>query len=447
MIKKNIFSLLYKYSPLNFYTNTDNRTIIKSIHNPSAGYEFDREFNPEEIHNVWKEIRLHRRISTISIFILFLAALYEFIFPHFSLFLNNTGFINALVMLAVLLIVCNLSTLICQKAFEKRLFKLCGEYKTVKFVPTEYLDKKYYTIFKFELIKAIAVITIIVSVFMCISPFEIAQKLVHNGRYAEVIKLTTVGANIFPIAQEWYALRGYAKYKIGDYQGAIADYDTAYKLSADEFNIMNFDNKIYISNDYIEEILNKSSNKDLESYRVYENNFNELKKIINTYETTYNKSGTYYYLTLPHQEDLEYINTIYTFLAKYINIITLVFALFTILLFSNFIYISISYSKKQIGILRALGTNKNDIIKIFLYESIIVGVIAYIISIILWFIAINLLNNSLFGDKTYILNGIVTNPWVPVIMFIYTIIISIIITIISLSKITKIKPIDAILNK
>lgn len=246
MIKKNIFSLLYKYSPLNFYTNTDNRTIIKSIHNPSAGYEFDREFNPEEIHNVWKEIRLHRRISTISIFILFLAALYEFIFPHFSLFLNNTGFINALVMLAVLLIVCNLSTLICQKAFEKRLFKLCGEYKTVKFVPTEHLDKKYYTIFKFELIKAIAVITIIVSVFMCISPFEMAQKLVHNGRYAEVIKLTTVGANIFPIAQEWYALRGYAKYKIGDYQGAIADYDTAYKLSADEFNIMNFDNKIYI---------------------------------------------------------------------------------------------------------------------------------------------------------------------------------------------------------
>ena len=152
-------------------------------------------------------------------------------------------------------------------------------------------------------------------------------------------------------------------------------------------------------------------------------------------------------MTLPHYDDLEQIDSIYTFLAKYINIITLVFALFTILLFSNFIYISITYSKKQIGILRALGTNKSDIIRIFLYESIIVGIISYIISIILWFISINLLNNSLFGDKTYILNGIVTNPWVPVIMFVYTIIISIIITIISLSKITKIKPIDAILNK
>ncbi len=210
---------------------------------------------------------------------------------------------------------------------------------------------------------------------------------------------------------------------------------------------ISLDNNNYISNDYITEIESTNSNKYNFSYRVYEDNYNELKNIINTYETNYNKSGIYYYLTLPHYDDLEQINTIYSFLAKYINIITLVFVLFTILLFSNFIYISITYSKKQIGILRALGTNKNDIVKIFLYESIIVGIMSYIISIILWFISINLLNNSLFGDKTYILNGIVTNPWVPILMFIYTIIISIIITVISLSKITKIKPIDAILNK
>ena len=193
--------------------------------------------------------------------------------------------------------------------------------------------------------------------------------------------------------------------------------------------------------------MTNENNKVINGYRIYENDFNNLTNIINTYKTEVRDYGTYYYLELPHNVDLNTINVVYNFLAKYINIITLIFALFTILLFSNFIYISINYSKKQIGILRALGTRKNDIIKIFLYESIIVGIISYIISIILWFIAINLLNNSLFGDKTYILNGIVTNPLVPIIMFIYTIIISIIITIISLSKITKIKPIDAILNK
>ncbi len=219
-------------------------------------------------------------------------------------------------------------------------------------------------------------------------------------------------------------------------------YENNVKVIGISYNDIN-----YITKDYFNSLLVNNNNKVIKGYRVYEDNYNNLANIINSFETNVGKEGNYYYLTLPHDIDLNMIDAIYIFLAKYISIVTLVFILFTILLFSNFIYISIIYSKKQIGILRALGTNKNDIIKIFLYESIIIGIISYIISIILWFISINLLNNSLFGNKTYILNGIVTNPLVPIIMFIYTIIISIIITIISLSKITKIKPIDAILKK
>ena len=204
----------------------------------------------------------------------------------------------------------------------------------------------------------------------------------------------------------------------------------------------------YISKDYLEEIKSEAVHKELISFRVYDDNEASLLKTFRKYPSYEEEArGETLFITMPYSNDINSLAYIYSFLNKYINIVTLVFILFTILLFSNFIYVSINYSKKQIGILRALGTNKNDIIKIFLYESIIVGIMSYIISIILWFISINLLNNSLFGDKTYILNGIVTNPWVPVIMFVYTIIISIIITIISLSKITKIKPIDAILNK
>ena len=246
MTKKNIFNLLYKYSPLNFYTNIDNHTIIKSTHNPSVGYSFAREFTTEEILAVWKEIRFHKRISTICIFLLFIASLYELIFPHFALFVNNTWVVNAILMLSVLLVVCNLSTLLCKYIFQKRLLKHYGDYEIVKFPISEKIDNKYYSIFKIELIKALTVIIFIASAFIYISPFGIAQNLVTNERYNEAIKLTTLGAKIFPIAQEWYALRGYSKFKIGDYSGSLEDYDTAYKLSADEFNIMNFDNKIFV---------------------------------------------------------------------------------------------------------------------------------------------------------------------------------------------------------
>lgn len=267
----NIFNLLYKYSPLNFYTNTGNHTIIKSIHNPSAGYEFDRQFSEDETGLVWKQVRLHRRISTIIIFFMFIAALYEFVFPHFSLFVNNTWVINALIMLTVLLIVCVLSNLICKYSFEKRLLKNFGTYKPVKFKASDVVDSRYCFIFKIELIKALAVILFVVLAFIFISPFEVAQKLVDNERYPEAIKLATIGAKVFPIAQEWYALRGYSKFRTGDYPGAIEDYDKAYKLSADRYKIMNFDNKIFVKyfigdyggalSDYDREI-KKSPNED-----------------------------------------------------------------------------------------------------------------------------------------------------------------------------------------
>lgn len=204
----------------------------------------------------------------------------------------------------------------------------------------------------------------------------------------------------------------------------------------------------YISSLYLQELKDNAIHKELTSFRVYDNSESSLLKILNKYPSSLDdSSGKTLFITTPYQDDINSLAFLYTFLNKYIDIVTLVFILFTILLFSNFIYVSITYSKKQIGILRALGTNKKDIIKIFLYESLTIGVISYIISIILWFIIINILNNSIFSNRGFIFNGIVTNPLVPILMFIYTIIISIIITIISLSKITKIKPIDAILNK
>ena len=41
-------------------------------------------------------------------------------------------------------------------------------------------------------------------------------------------------------------MRGYARFQLGDYKNAIADFDKAYQLESDIFKTMNFDNKIYI---------------------------------------------------------------------------------------------------------------------------------------------------------------------------------------------------------
>lgn len=209
------------------------------------------------------------------------------------------------------------------------------------------------------------------------------------------------------------------------------------------------DDTNYVSYDYIND--SKLKTKEIIGARVYDDDINNLKntfsKLIFRDVFDRNDVGTFYTFTLDHHDDIRFIISIYQYLSKYILIVSLVFVLFNILLFSNFIGVTISYSKKQIGIIRALGASSKDVTKIFSFEALIIGIVSWILSIIGFTTICNLLNNSIFGSMYYTLNGIVKNPFIPIIMFVYTIVIANLITIISMSKVTKIRPIDAILNK
>ncbi len=276
MLKINILKLLYKQSPMDFYTYTkDNKTVIRSINN-TLGYKFDKYFDDEEIDKVWKEIKLHKRTSTILIFILFIVLLYEIIFPKYTLLVNNYWYVNALIIIMVIVGFYHTITIICTKFFEKRLKKKFGEYEKTSFIPSDYINDKYYKLFRVELLKALSLILIIIICCNIISPFKMTYKLIDEEQYQKAINITTLGSKIFPIAQEWYSLRGYAKFKSGDLQGAIKDYDIAYELGADGFNIMNFDNKIYIKyhlgefksaiEDFDKEIANANNSYEKDSF-------------------------------------------------------------------------------------------------------------------------------------------------------------------------------------
>lgn len=212
-------------------------------------------------------------------------------------------------------------------------------------------------------------------------------------------------------------------------------------ISLDEVN--------YISYDYVNDY--NPINKRIKLVKVYDNDLKNLRK-------SFNKmvflefhpelgNGNYYNYTVDVAGTLSGIMGFYYYFFKYIFMLTLAFVLFTYLLFSNFISVSIAYCKKEIGILRALGASNFDVVKIFGYESVIIGIIAWILSIIGWVIVCGLLNNSLFGDYYFVLNGIVTHPLVPILMLLFTLFIALFVTFTSVGRITKIKPIDAILNK
>jgi len=57
------------------------------------------------------------------------------------------------------------------------------------------------------------------------------------------------------------------------------------------------------------------------------------------------------------------------------------FAIFSALLLMNFIATSISYKKREIGILRAVGARSSDVFKIFFSEALIIALINFILSV------------------------------------------------------------------
>lgn len=73
----------------------------------------------------------------------------------------------------------------------------------------------------------------------------------------------------------------------------------------------------------------------------------------------------------------------------------LVFAVFAVLLFSNFISTSISQKKKEIGILRAVGARGLDVFKIFFSESFVIGAICVALSVAACIFLCGLINTEL----------------------------------------------------
>jgi len=70
-------------------------------------------------------------------------------------------------------------------------------------------------------------------------------------------------------------------------------------------------------------------------------------------------------------------------------------AVFAALLLSNFITVSISYKKQEIGILRAVGARSLDVFKIFFSESFVITAICVAISIFASVVGCTLVNDML----------------------------------------------------
>lgn len=122
------------------------------------------------------------------------------------------------------------------------------------------------------------------------------------------------------------------------------------------------------------------------------------------------------------------------------------FAVFSALMLMNFISVSISYKRREIGILRAVGARSSDVFKIFFCEAFIIALINYILSMVA------------AASATGIFNSVVRNQGINVtllhfglrqviLMFCISTLVAAAASFLPVWNIARRKPVDAIKNK
>ncbi len=173
------------------------------------------------------------------------------------------------------------------------------------------------------------------------------------------------------------------------------------------------------------------------------NTVDELKTILKYYPINNSNiiSQSNYSSSLLTSIEIIYI---FKLLGKYGTIFFLVFA---IVILMNFISNSIKFRKKEIGILRAIGCRRIDVIKMFIYECLTLMLICLGLSFIIIPKITNSINSfissTLYSNISIMNFGILQILGVTIVMIIIVIISSII----PIQKLTKMKPIDIILDK
>ncbi len=157
------------------------------------------------------------------------------------------------------------------------------------------------------------------------------------------------------------------------------------------------------------------------------------------------ENGVAFHLQNQVMNSLEFFNEFIEVGAKIFIYVGLGFALFAALMMMNFISTSISYKRREIGILRAVGARSSDVFKIFFSEALIIALINYVLSIVGTVTTVIIINGLVRKEG---LNITLLNFGIAqiVLMLLISVAVALIASFLPVWNIARRKPVDAIKN-
>lgn len=223
--------------------------------------------------------------------------------------------------------------------------------------------------------------------------------------------------------------------------------------------VINKEDMTYISTTREENGMFENSNTISNGIVAFGTNFSSLDKFLKYYiakSDVFNKTSNYndipdgsFYLNFSESNvsSVENVASMIVIMTQVFLYIGLAMALFAVLLFYNFISVSINNKKREIGILRAVGAKRTDVFKIFYSEAFIIAIINFIFSTAAT-IALSIILNNIFKESSSITFNVMNpNILIVVLLLGVSILASIISAILPVTKLANKKPIDAIQNR
>ena len=175
-------------------------------------------------------------------------------------------------------------------------------------------------------------------------------------------------------------------------------------------------------------------------------NVKDKEKLENIFKE-FPESKEKYISTTIYSNSIKTIKKTIKKLSPIMTYLSLAFLIFGILLFMNYIILSINANKKRIGILRSLGARKIDTLKIFYTEGVLIGLTSFIISSLLCIYFIKFGNIYISKELFFDIEPLIFNDKTILALLIIVILVVLVSSSISILKISKLNPIDAINNK
>ena len=214
----------------------------------------------------------------------------------------------------------------------------------------------------------------------------------------------------------------------------------------DNFNYWNSDYCLIGSSSFLEQY---SEGVFTTAISTMPNSNEELKTLIKNYykDEDDNTLSFRFQIRNSVMSSIDTVNRFIEDTSKIFLYIGIGFSVFAGLMLANFISVSISYKKREIGILRAIGARKKDVFSIFFNESSLIAFINFILSVVATGVASYFINRSLRLEAGFNLTLLLFGPRQIILIALLSLLVALLASALPVYRIARKQPIDAINNR